>query len=107
MKPSKCVTKEKKQGKRSIKQRGEENRKSQDCCVTFKPKKLSRNFASVHAQILGAGVLCLEQKAAKFLTYKQGFGMGLMLLAEKQLSTGSKCTGKQGAIEFKAGLTNK
>ena len=75
MKPSKCVTKEQKQGKRSIKQRGEENRKSQDCCVIFKPKKLSRNFASVHAQILGAGVLCLEQKAAKFLTYKQGFGM--------------------------------
>ena len=47
-------------------------RKSPDCCVIFKPKNL-KILLSVHAQTLEAGVLCLEQKATKCLTYKQGF----------------------------------
>ena len=81
----------------------------------------------MHAQTLEAGVLCLEQKASKCLTYKQGFGLGfccsllpesgqntawlvwkgdflqipLMLLAKKQLSsTGSDFTGRQRCWEI-------
>ena len=106
--------------------RRESKRKIQDCGVTLNQKNCLELLLSVHAQTLETCVLCLEQKAAKCLTYKQGFGLGfwdqntgwppwkgdflqnsLMLLAEKQLSTGLNCTGKQGAIEFKTRLTNK
>ena len=47
MKPSKSPTKEKKKRQGKGKKKGGEKAKStsQDCCVTFKPKNLSRNFA--------------------------------------------------------------
>ena len=53
MKPTKCPAREKKWGKKSEK-RGEERKrklsKSQDCCVTFKPKNYLAILFFVHAQ---------------------------------------------------------
>ena len=45
--------------------------KSQDCCVTFKPKKFLEILLSVHAQTSQANILHLDQKAAKCMTCKQ------------------------------------
>ena len=59
------------QEKQKLREEEKRKRKSQDSCVTFKPKKtVSKFLLSVHAQTLEAGVLCLEQKASKCLTYK-------------------------------------
>ena len=48
MKPGKCPAKEKKKGKQ-LKQTkiavGKDKGKSPDCCITFKPKILSKNLA--------------------------------------------------------------
>ena len=59
MKPCKCPEKKKKKKKNGARKAKEEGGrgvkgKSQDCCVTFKPNKLSRNFAPAHAQTLEA-----------------------------------------------------
>ena len=56
-KPGKCPEK-KKNGARKAKEEGGRRvkGKSQDCCVTFKPNKLSRNFAPAHAQTLEADI---------------------------------------------------
>ena len=55
------------------KKRGGEKAKSesQDCCVTFKPKKFLEILLSVHAQTSQANILHLDQKAAKCMTCKQ------------------------------------
>ena len=39
--------------------------KSQDCCVTFKPKNYLEILLSAHAQTSQANILHLDQKAAK------------------------------------------
>ena len=72
MKPTKCPTREKKWGKKSEK-RGEERKrksKSQDCCVTFKPKNYLEILLSAHALTSQADILHLDQKAAKCTTCK-------------------------------------
>ena len=40
--------------------------KSQDCCVTFKPKNYLEILPSVYARTSQANILHLDQKAAKF-----------------------------------------
>ena len=42
--------------------------KSQDCCVTFKPKNYLEILLSAHAQTSQADILHLDQKAAKCTT---------------------------------------
>ena len=44
--------------------------KSQDCCVTLKPKNYLEILLSVHAQTSQANILHLDQKAVKCMTYK-------------------------------------
>ena len=67
MKPSKCPTKEKmRQGKRKKKGGEKAKSKSQDCCVTFKPKNYLEILPSVYARTSQANILHLDQKAAKF-----------------------------------------
>ena len=55
------------------KRRGEKKAKSksQDCCVTFKPKNYLEILLSAHAQTSEANILHLDQKAAKCTTCKQ------------------------------------
>ena len=71
-KPTKCPAREKKmrQGKR--KKRGGEKAKSksQDCCVTSKPKNYLKILLSGHARTSQADVLHLDHKAAKCTTRK-------------------------------------
>ena len=42
--------------------------KSEDCCVTFKPKNYLEILFSAHAQTLQANILHLDQKAVKCTT---------------------------------------
>ena len=44
------------------------NSKSQDCCVTFKPKNLKSSFLRMPAQTSQANMLHLDQKVAKCMT---------------------------------------
>ena len=44
--------------------------KSQDCCVTLKPKNYLAILLSAHAQTLQADILQLDQKATKCTTCK-------------------------------------
>ena len=44
--------------------------KSQDCCVTFKPKNYLKILLSVHARTSQADILHLDQKAVKCMTCK-------------------------------------
>ena len=44
--------------------------KSQDCCVTFKPKNYLEILLSAHAQTSEADILHLDQKATKCTTCK-------------------------------------
>ena len=48
--------------------------KSQDCCVTFKPKNYLEILFSVHARTSQANILLLGQKAAKCTTCKGLYG---------------------------------
>jgi len=68
MKPTKCPAREKKMRQEKQKKKGGEKAKSksQDCCVTFKPKIL----LSAHARTSQADILHLDQKAAKCATCK-------------------------------------
>ena len=68
MKPTKCPAREKKMRQEKRKKKGgkKAKSKSQDCCVTFKPK----NLLSAHARTLQADILHLDQKAAKCTTCK-------------------------------------
>ena len=54
--------------------------KSQDCCVTFKPKKI---LLSAHARTSQADILHLDQKAAKCSTCKPVCGK-FQLFIERQ-----------------------
>ena len=56
---------------------GEERKqksKSQDCCVTLKPKNCLEIFLFAHARTLQANVLHLDQKAVMFTTCKWLYG---------------------------------
>ena len=56
---------------------GEEKKrksKSQDCCVTLKPKNYLEIFLFAHAWTLQANVLHLDQKAVMFTTCKWLYG---------------------------------
>ena len=72
MKPTKCPAREKKNEARKAKKEGrrESERKSQDCCVTFKPKNYVEILLSAHARTSQADILHLDQKAAKGTTCK-------------------------------------
>ena len=48
--------------------------KSQDCCVTFKPKNYVEILLSAHARTSQADILHLEQKAMKCTTCKPVWG---------------------------------
>ena len=71
MKPTKCPAREKKNEARKAKKEGGEKAKSksQDCCVTFKPKNFEI-LLSAHARTSQADILHLDQKAAKCTTCK-------------------------------------
>ena len=64
-------SKKKKMRQEKRKKRGGEKAKSksQDCCVTFKPKNVEI-LLSAHAQTSQADILHLDQKAAKCMTCK-------------------------------------
>ena len=53
MKPTKCPAREKKNEARKAKKKGGEKAKSksQDCCVTFKPKNYLEILLSAHAEL--------------------------------------------------------
>ena len=72
MKPTKWPAREKKMRQEKRKKRGEEKAKSksQDCCVTFKPKNYLEILLSAHAWTSQADILHLDQKAAKCTTCK-------------------------------------
>ena len=71
MKPTKCPAREKKMRQEKRKKRGGERAKSksQDCCVTFKPKNLEI-LLSARARTSQADILHLDQKAVKCPTCK-------------------------------------
>ena len=73
MKPGKYP--EKKNGARKAKEEGGRRLKgkSQDCCVTFKPNKLSRNFAPAHAQTLEADI-CIWNKKPQSASLQMALG---------------------------------
>ena len=77
MKPTKCPAREKKMSKNSEK-RGEElekgKSKSQDCCVTFKPKNYVEILLSAYARTSQADILHLDQKAMKSTNGKRVCG---------------------------------
>ena len=72
MKPAKCPARGKKNQQEKRKKRGGEKgkSKSQDCCVTFKPKTYVEILLSAHAQTSQADILLLDQKAVKCTTGK-------------------------------------
>ena len=72
MKPTKCPAKEKKtRQEKGERRRGEKAKsKSQDWCVTFKPKNYVEILLSAHARTSQADILHLDQKAAKCTTCK-------------------------------------
>ena len=63
MKPTKCPAREKNEARKA-------KSKSQDCCVTFKPKNYLKILLSAHARTSQADILHLDQKAAKCTTCK-------------------------------------
>ena len=68
MKPTKCPAREKKMRQEKRKKRGGEKAKSksQECCVTFKPKNYDlKILLSAHARTSQADILHLDQEAAK------------------------------------------
>ena len=56
--------------KKKAKKEGRRESKSQDCCVTFKPKNSLEILLSGHARTSQADILHLDQKAAKCSTCK-------------------------------------
>ena len=83
MKPTKCPTRGKKMRQEKRKKRGGEKAKSksQDCCVTFKPKNYPEILFSVHVRTLQANILLLGQKAAKCTTCKGLYGKFWLFIA--------------------------
>ena len=73
MKPTKCPAREKKMRQEKRKKKGGEKAKSksQDCCVTFKPRnEILEILLSVRARTSQADILHLDHKAAKCTTCK-------------------------------------
>ena len=85
MKPTKCPAREKKMRQVKQKKRGEEKakRKSQHCCVTFKPKNYLEILLSAHAQTSQANILHLDQKAANCTTCKRLCGRFWLFVARQ------------------------
>ena len=75
MKPTKCSAREKKNEQEKRKTSGGEKgkSKSQDCCVTFKPKNFEI-LLSAHARTSQSDILHLDQKAMKSTTGKRVCG---------------------------------
>ena len=72
MKPTKYPAREKKRQEKGKKRGGEKAKsKSQDCCVTFKPKNYLEILPSAYAQTSETNILHLDQKAAKSTTCKR------------------------------------
>ena len=69
-------SKRKKNEQEKRKKRGGEKgkSKSQDCCVTFKPKNYVEILLSAHARTSQADILHLDQKAVKCTTGKRVCG---------------------------------
>ena len=69
-------SKRKKNEQEKRKKRGGEKgkSKSQDCCVTFKPKNYVEILLSAHARTSQADILHLDQKAVKSTTGKRVCG---------------------------------
>ena len=69
-------SKKKKNEQEKRKKRGGEKgkSKSQDCCVTFKPKNYVEILLSAHARTSQADILHLDQKAVKCMTDKRVCG---------------------------------
>ena len=76
MKPTKCPARENKNEQEKQKKRGGEKgrSKSQDSCVTFKPKNYVEILLSAHARTSQADILHLDQKTVKSTTGKQVCG---------------------------------
>ena len=74
MKPTKMPSKRKKNDARKAKKRGGEKvkSKSQDCCVTFKPKNYLEILLSAYAQTSYTYILHLNEKAMKCTTSLSG-----------------------------------
>ena len=72
MKPTKSQRK-KKMRQKKVKREGRRlekaKRKSQDCCVTFKPQNYLEILLSVYSQTLQANILHLDRKALKCQQY--------------------------------------
>ena len=68
MKPTKCPARKNKMRQEKRKMRGGEKAKSksQDCCVTFKPKNYLEILLSARARTSQADILHLDQKAVKW-----------------------------------------
>ena len=67
MKPTKCPAKEKNEARKA-------KGKSQDCCVTFKPKNCLGILPFAHARTLQVDILHLDHKAPKGMTCKWFYG---------------------------------
>ena len=66
------------------KKRGEKAKsKSQDCCVTSKPKNYLELLLSAHARTSQADILHLDQKAAKCTTCKLVCGKFYLFIAQQ------------------------
>ena len=69
MKPIKCQAREENEARKAKKRGGEKAKsKSQDCCVTFKPKNYLEILLSAHAPTSQAN---MDQRVAKCTTCKQ------------------------------------
>ena len=74
MKPTKCPAGEKNEARKAkLEERREvkPKSKSQDRCVTFKPKNYFEILLSAHARTSQANMLHLDQKTAKCTTRNQ------------------------------------
>ena len=85
MKPTKCPAREKKSEARKAKKKGGEKAKSksQDCCVTFKPKNYLEILLCAHARTSQAHILHLDQNAAKCSTCKPVGGKFYLFIARQ------------------------
>ena len=72
MKPTRGPARGEKMRQEKQKKRGGEKAKSksEDCCVTFKPKNYLEILFSAHAQTLQDNILHLDHKAVKCTTCK-------------------------------------
>ena len=115
MKPTKCPAREKKMRQEKQKKRGGEKAKSksQDCCVTFKPKN-PKFLLSAHNRTSQATIVHLDQKAEKCTTSTRLCGKFSLFIAwqwpenrSTSLKTGfpAKSPGANGLNRFQYSQT--